>query len=88
MSLLDEQLEKITTKVKKLIEQNAQYSKIVQDLNAERKRLEKENTALRKELEQNNKQIDLFVDANDIHQQIDQYIQDIDLSIDWLSSLD
>ncbi|MBL4649091.1 MAG: hypothetical protein JKY03_05120 [Aureispira sp.] len=99
MSTLEVKLEEIERKVKKLVEQNLQYKEICEDLLVVRRRLEKENTELRqqlagqvdetKKLANKTQKLDLTYkeDKEGIKKQIDQYIQDIDTSIEWLEQL-
>jgi hypothetical protein len=89
MSLLDEKLEEILNKVNRLIEQNAQYKRIVQDQDSKIKQLELENRELWTQLEEAQVQESLpALNKEDLRKQIDKYIQDIDLSIQWLSDLE
>lgn len=46
MSILEDKLEEIEAKITRLIEQNAQYKRICEDLLATRRQLEKDNRAL------------------------------------------
>ncbi len=87
MSLLDEKLEEILNKVSRLIEQNAQYKRIVQDQNSKIKQLELENRELWTQLEEVQESLPAL-NKEDLRKQIDKYIQDIDLSIQWLSDLE
>ncbi len=99
MSTLEHKLEEIEKKIKKLVEQNVQYKEICQDLLTARRQLENENAALKeklagqvdevKNLAQNAKQLtlDYQEDKEGIKKRIDQYIQDIDTSIEWLKQL-
>ena len=99
MSTLEEKLEEIEKKIIKLVEQNVQYKAICEDLLSTRRKLEKENAALKeklagqvkevKVLEGNSQQLKVAhqEDKEDIKKQIDQYIQDIDNSIEWLEQL-
>jgi chromosome segregation ATPase len=89
MSLLDEKLEEISLKVKKLIEQNAQFRRVVQDLTQQKKALEAENRGLKVKIEElESAKANLPFDKESLQQQIDTYIQELDLSIEWLSGLD
>jgi len=89
MSLLDEKIEEIINKTGKLIEQNAQYSRVVQNLTNSVKQLDNENKELRLQLEESkSNNASLPVDKESLRKQIDKYIQDIDLSIQWLSDLE
>jgi predicted RNase H-like nuclease (RuvC/YqgF family) len=89
MSLLDEKIEEIINKTGKLIEQNAQYRRVVQDLTSRVKQLDNENKELRLQLEESKtNNSNLPVDKESLRKQIDKYIQDIDLSIQWLSDLE
>lgn len=99
MSNLEEKLEEIEKKVKKLVEQNLQFKDICEDLLLVRRKLEKENETLRQQLAgqadkvnhlaQNIEQLKLAYqeDKEGIKKRIDQYIQDIDISIEWLEQL-
>lgn len=99
MSILEVKLEEIERKVKKLVEQNLQYKEICEDLLVVRRGLEKENTELRqelagqadevKELANKTQKLELTYkeDNEGIKKRIDQYIQDIDTSIEWLEQL-
>jgi len=99
MSTLERKLEEIEKKVKKLVEQNVQYKGICEDMLKERRRLEKENGDLREilagqveEVEtiaENAKQLKIAYqeDKEGIKERIDQYIKDIDSSIEWLKEL-
>jgi predicted nuclease with TOPRIM domain len=89
MSLLDEKLEEILNKANRLIEQNNQYKKVVQDLSARVKLLESENSELWIKLEEAQpNESGIALDKENLKKQIDKYIQDIDLSIQWLSDLE
>jgi predicted nuclease with TOPRIM domain len=89
MSLLDEKLEEILNKANRLIEQNNQYKKVVQDLSARVKLLESENSELWNKLEEAQpNESGIALDKENLKKQIDKYIQDIDLSIQWLSDLE
>ncbi|BDS15467.1 hypothetical protein [Aureispira anguillae] len=99
MSTLEVKLEEIEKKVKKLVEQNLQFKDICEDLLLVRRRLEKENEELRQQLAgqanevnhlaQNIQRLKLAYqeDKEGIKKRIDQYIQDIDTSIEWLEQL-
>lgn len=99
MSTLEVKLEEIEKKVTKLVEQNLQFKEICEDLLLVRRRLEKENAELRqqlagqvgevKNLEQQAQQLKHTYqeDKDEIKKRIDQYIQDIDTSIEWLEQL-
>ena len=99
MSSLEEKLEGIEQKIKKLIAQNVQFKEICEDLLNVRRRLEKENEALKKKLvEQETEISDLLAQAQELKlayqedneetkKRINQYIQDIDNSIEWLKQL-
>mgnify|MGYP000730817635 CR=1 FL=1 len=99
MSTLEVKLEEIERKVTKLVEQNLQFKEICEDLLAVRRRLEKENMELRqqlagqvdevKELANKTQKLERTYeeDKEGIKKQIDQYIQDIDTSIEWLEQL-
>lgn len=99
MSTLEVKLEEIEKKVTKLVEQNLQFKEICEDLLSVRRRLEKENAELRqqlagqvdevKELANKTQKLELTYkeDTEGIKKQIDQYIQDIDTSIEWLEQL-
>lgn len=89
MSLLDEKLEEILNKANRLIAQNNQYRKVVQDLNARINLLESENSELWNKLEEAQpNEFGVALDKENLKKQIDKYIQDIDLSIQWLSDLE
>lgn len=89
MSLLDEKLEEILNKANRLIAQNNQYRKVVQDLNARVNLLESENSELWNKLEEAQpNEFGVALDKENLKKQIDKYIQDIDLSIQWLSDLE
>jgi small-conductance mechanosensitive channel len=99
MSTLEEKLEKIEKKVKKLVEQNVQYKEICEDLLATRRLLEKENAVLKENLagqadeveslEKNAKQLNITYqeDKKGVKERINKYINDIDTSIEWLKQL-
>jgi Mg2+ and Co2+ transporter CorA len=99
MSTLEVKLEEIERKVKKLVEQNLQFKEICEDLLIVRRRLEKENVGLRQqlagqvdevtELANKTQKLELTYkeDTEGIKKRIDQYIQDIDTSIEWLEQL-
>ena len=99
MSTLEVKLEEIEKKVKKLVEQNLQFKEICEDLLVVRRRLEKENTELRlqlagqvdevKDLANKTQKLELTYkeDKEGIKKRINQYIQDIDTSIEWLEQL-
>ena len=99
MSSLEEKLEGIEQKIKKLIAQNVQFKEICEDLLNVRRRLEKENGELKKKLvEQETEISDLTTRAQELKlayqedneetkKRINQYIQDIDNSIEWLKQL-
>ncbi len=89
MSSLEHKIETISLKVKTLLEQNAQYRELVGELEQQIKRLENENQTLKSATADaapsslgspNNKE--------ELIQQIDKYIQDIDLGIQWLSDFE
>jgi len=99
MSTLEQKLEEIEKKVKKLVEQNVQYKVICEDLLATRRLLEKENAELKEKLAgqanevaniaKNAEQLKITYqeDNEGIKGRINQYIQDIDTSIEWLKQL-
>lgn len=99
MSTLEVKLEEIERKVKKLVEQNLQFKEICEDLLVVRRRLEKENTELRQQLAGQADEVNDLAkktqklaltykeDNEGIKKQINQYIQDIDTSIEWLEQL-
>jgi len=99
MSTLEQKLEEIEKKVKKLVEQNVQYKVICEDLLATRRLLEKENAELKEKLAgqanevaniaKNAEQLKITYqeDNEGIKERINQYIQDIDTSIEWLKQL-
>jgi len=99
MSTLEVKLEEIERKVKKLVEQNLQFKEICEELLTVRRALEKENSELRQELAgqvdevkklaNKTQKLELTYkeDNEGIKKQIDQYIQDIDTSIEWLEQL-
>ena len=84
---LESKIEEITVKVTKLIEQNAQYKRVLNDLKQRCALLEAENQKMHKEIAENQNNSDAL-DKESIKKQIDKYIQDIDLSIQWLSDLE
>jgi len=88
MAHLEEKLDEIILKAKKLIEQNNQFQQIIQDLSKKLSILEIENKALRDELADKAQSPELVLDKEKLKQQIDKYLQEIDLSIRWLSDLD
>lgn len=100
MSTLEENLEEIEQKVQKLVAQNAQYKSICEELLGVRRKLEKENARLKEALASKSTEVsDLTTHTQRLHeayqadkegfkQRIDQYIQDIDNSIEWLKTLD
>ena len=88
MAHLEEKIDAILQKAKKLIEQNNQYRVIVQDLSNKIKFLETENSALRVELTIKNQNSDLALDKEKLKRQIDKYLHEIDQSIHWLSDLE
>lgn len=99
MSTLEDKLEAIEIKVMKLVEQNLQFKEICEDLLRTRRELEKENATLKEQLAQQSTTppsekdgnptlaITNAVDKEGTKQQIDQYIQAIDNSIEWLRAL-
>lgn len=87
MHSLESKIEEITVKVTKLIEQNAQYKRVLNDLKQRCALLEAENQKMHKEIAENQNNSDAL-DKESIKKQIDKYIQDIDLSIQWLSDLE
>jgi len=99
MSTLEVKLEEIEKKVKKLVEQNLQFKEICEDLLFVRRRLEKENVELRQqlagqvdeveELANKTQKLELTYkeDKEEIKKRIDQYIEEIDTSIEWLEQL-
>ena len=87
MHSLENKIEVITVKVHKLIEQNAQYKRVVNDLKQRCVNLEAENQELRSSLAENQNN-SLPLDKESLTNLIDKYIQDIDLSIQWLSDLE
>lgn len=102
MTDLEEKLERIAEKANKLVEQNTQLKQMCEDLLSRRRRLEVENKELKKALEgkvaeqtQPNNQVNtaskenttVFANKEEFKKQIDQYIQDIDASIQWLKKL-
>jgi transcription initiation factor TFIID subunit TAF12 len=99
MSTLDHKLENIEKKVKKLIGQNIKYQQVCADLLNVRRQLEKEIAELKNNLKgqaekanplvQDKKQLKIaYQDSNEgLEKRIDQYIQDIDTSIEWLKQL-
>lgn len=87
MHSLESKIEEITVKVNKLIEQNAQYKRVVNDLKQRCTLLEAENQELRNANAENQNNSVPF-DKESLTKQIDKYIQDIDLSIQWLSDLE
>jgi archaellum component FlaC len=99
MSTLDHKLEEIEKKVKKLVGQNIKYQQVCADLLNVRRQLEKEIAALKNTLKeqtvkakpivQDENQLKIaYQDSNEgLEKRIDQYIQDIDTSIEWLKQL-
>ena len=99
MSNLEQKLEDIEKKVKKLVEQNIKYQQVCTDLLNVRRQLEKEIAELKKNLQeqaekaeplvQDKKQLKIAYQNNNegLEKRIDQYIQDIDTSIEWLKQL-
>ena len=99
MSNLERKLEKIELKIMRLVEQNVHYQTICGDMLKAKRALEKENETLKKALKgkaelidnlQHNSQQLKFAyqeENEDIKKRIDQYIQDIDTSIEWLKKL-
>lgn len=99
MSTLEDKLEAIERKVMKLVEQNLQFKAICEDLLSTKRQLEKENALLKEqltlqqnhaqELVQHSQQLvhTYTADKEKTKQQIDQYIQAIDNSIEWLRVL-
>lgn len=99
MSTLEVKLEEIEKKVIKLVEQNLQFKEICEDLLLVRRRLEKENAELRQQLAGQVGEVNNLTqqaqqlrrtyqeDKEGIKKRIDQYIQDIDTSIEWLEQL-
>jgi CRISPR/Cas system CSM-associated protein Csm5 (group 7 of RAMP superfamily) len=99
MSNLEQKLEDIEKKVKKLVEQNTKYQQVCADLLNVRRQLEKEIAELKNNLKeqaekaepvvQDKKQLKItYQDTNEgLEKRIDQYIQDIDTSIEWLKQL-
>jgi predicted nuclease with TOPRIM domain len=88
MAHLQEKLDGILLKAAKLIEQNNQYRKVVQDLSNRIKLLETENNALRIELSEKASNNSNTLDKEKLKSQIDKYLLEIDQSIQWLSDLD
>lgn len=99
MSTLEKKLEEIEQKVKKLIEQNVQFKEICEDLLSVRRRLERENADLKKKMASQAQEVSAISDYTEhlklVHQEdkeeikkrINQYIQDIDFSIEWIKQL-
>jgi len=88
MAHLEEKLDAILLKADRLIAQNKQFRQIVHELSGKINLLEIENTALRDELNEKAKNPDATLNKEKLKQQIDKYLNDIDLSIQWLSDLD
>jgi hypothetical protein len=88
MDNLQEKLDGIILKAAKLIEQNNQYRKVVQDLSNKIKLLETENNALRIELNEKTTIESNTLDKEKLKNKIDKYLLEIDQSIQWLSNLD
>jgi hypothetical protein len=88
MAHLEEKLDKILLKATKLIEQNNQYRQILMDLSNKVSLLETENKALRVELIAKTQNTEIVLDKEKLKEQIEKYLSDIDLSIQWLSDLD
>jgi len=88
MAHLEEKLDKIILKAAKLIEQNNQYRQILMDLSNKVSLLEIENKALRDELISKTQNTEIVLDKEKLKEQIEKYLSDIDLSIQWLSDLD
>ena len=88
MAHLQEKLDGIILKAAKLIEQNNQYRKVVQDLSNMIKLLETENNALRIELNEKTTIESNTLDKEKLKNKIDKYLLEIDQSIQWLSNLD
>lgn len=88
MAHLEEKLDKILLKATKLIEQNNQYRQILMDLSNKVSLLEIENKALRVELIAKTQNTEIVLDKEKLKEQIEKYLSDIDLSIQWLSDLD
>jgi small-conductance mechanosensitive channel len=99
MSTLEQKLEEIEKKVKKLVEQNVQYQQICEDLLTSRRSLENEIEVLNQKLagqsekvenlEDNSKQLKIAhqEDNEGLKKRINQYIEDIDTSVEWLKQL-
>ena len=96
MSILEQKLEEIESKIVKLVEKNIQYKQICQDLLSTRRKLEKHNKALNEMLDTIATEMEV-VSANvqNIHntleheeenskEKIQNYIQDITNSINRL----
>ena len=88
MAHLQEKLDGIILNAAKLIEQNNQYRKVVQDLSNKIKLLETENNALRIELNEKTTIESNTLDKEKLKNKIDKYLLEIDQSIQWLSNLD
>lgn len=99
MSNLERKLAEIEQKVKRLVEQNVHYQMICEDMLKAKRALEHENETLKKalkgkselidNLQHNSQQLKIaYQEENEeIKKRIDQYIQDIDTSIEWLKQL-
>ncbi|MCP4440611.1 MAG: hypothetical protein GY810_16825 [Aureispira sp.] len=100
MTDLEEKLERIADKANKLVEQNTQLKQMCEDLLSRKRRLEAENKELKKALEGKAVEVQpsdhmkeasndttVFANQEEFKKQIDQYIQDIDASIQWLKKL-
>ncbi len=86
--MIEKKLDEILLKAAKLIEQNNQYRRVVQDLSNKIKLLETENSALRNELKESIENNEVALDKEKLKQQIDKYLLEIDQSIQWLSDLE
>ena len=86
--MIEKKLDEILLKAAKLIEQNNQYRRVVQDLSNKIKLLETENSALRNELKESIENNGVALDKEKLKQQIDKYLLEIDQSIQWLSDLE
>ena len=88
MAHLEEKLDAILLKADRLIAQNKQFRQIAHELSDKINLLEIENKALRDELNEKAQIPDASLNKEKLKQQIDKYLNDIDLSIQWLSDLD
>ncbi len=89
MSLLDSKLDKILVNTNLLIDQNNHYKMLVHDLSERLQKLETENKMLNEKLLlSKNDENTVTFNKERLKEQIEKYLQDIDLSIQWLSDLE